>query len=68
MNWLWIVEVELNLAPETQILTDISDMPYNAFITGIIYDEDHKIWKFMCGERVMLAIKTDTFVFTGVGR
>lgn len=59
-----INETELILPSSTEILTDISDMPYNAFVTGILYDEDADVWQFMCGERAMLAIKTEGFIFT----
>ena len=58
-----INEVELTLEPKTEILTKVSDMPYNAFVTEIIYDEGNDVWKFACGESVMLALKTDGFVF-----
>ena len=58
-----INETELLLDLQTEVLTDISKLPYTAFITGIIFDEEENVWKFMCGERAMLIIKTNGFIF-----
>lgn len=65
MNYCKLVdEVELVLDSGAEILTDISEMPYNAFITSIVHEEDN-VWNFMFGDMVMLAVKTEGFVFKG---
>ena len=66
MNYCKLVnEIQIDLPIDTEILTDIYSLPYTAFITGIIYDEEENTWKFMCGERAMLTIKTEGFIFRG---
>lgn len=66
MNYCKLInEVEIYLPMQTELVTDIYSLPYKAFITGIEYDKETGEWKFMCGERAMLTIKTDGFIFRG---
>lgn len=58
-----VKKVTMYLDISAEVLSNVGDLPFKVFITSISYDEDSKIWSFLCGDRVMLQIKTSGFMF-----
>lgn len=57
-------EVTLYLEQSSELSENVADdLPFTAFITGIVYDEDEDCWRFMYRDMEMLAIKCEKFYF-----
>ena len=53
----------LYLSKDAEVLTKMEDVVFSAFITDIIPGEQENVWKFMCRDMVLFAVKCSEFYF-----